>query len=375
MSSETLAIITPTVGLASETFICRHVNELYPEGTVLVTAGIRGNFWKHDCPALMLDEIPRWSPHRVIPAVVRRIGYDLPSGRPKVRRFLRAHNVTVVLAEFLTFAFPWMRLVQSLGIRFFAHAHGWDASAALRNRKWQMRYPHYNLAEGIIAPSHFSAARLAESGLDPRKLHVLPCGVEVPEEPTRHIENLEKIRCLAVSRMVPKKAPLTLLESFYRASLELKNLHLDFIGDGPLLAAAREFVSNHHLSDRVTLYGPQHNDVVLRLLRESDIFIQHSVTAPDGDEEGLGIAILEAMAYALPVVATRHDGIPETVVHNHTGFLVDEQDAIGMAHYLIRLAGDFGTRQKMGEAGWRRMTDKFSWKIIQSRLKQILGLS
>ncbi len=50
--------------------------------------------------------------------------------------------------------------------------------------------------------------------------------------------------------MVPKKAPLTLLESFYRASLELKNLHLDFIGDGPLFAAAREFVLNHHLSDR-----------------------------------------------------------------------------------------------------------------------------
>jgi glycosyltransferase involved in cell wall biosynthesis len=110
-------------------------------------------------------------------------------------------------------------------------------------------------------------------------------------------------------------------------------------------------------------------------MRDADMFLQHSITDPaTGDEEGLPVAVLEAMANALPVVATRHAGIPEAVLEGATGYLVDEGDTASMADRIVALARDADRRRNMGRAGWQRAGENFSREKERAALLNILGL-
>jgi glycosyltransferase involved in cell wall biosynthesis len=373
-----LAVFNAWIGVPSETFIRRHMQELLPGGTVVVawdTHPAPAGRWQVDSPALVLRKLP---PHplarRLLRVAGRKLGWDSPPRADAVKQFLEENQVKVILAEYLDYGLTWVEFARNQGVRFFAHAHGYDVSRLLRVRKWRTAYRRYNQAEGVISMSHFAAEELAAAGVARHKIHVIPYGVDVPDEPSPRPGG-EPIRCLAVGRMIGKKAPLLTLEAFRRASKACPALRLDYAGGGPLLPAAQQFVREHGLGDRVALHGPQPNTEVKRFLREADIFLQHSVRDPEtGDEEGLPVSILEAMAQSLPVVSTRHAGIPEAVCDGLTGYLVDERDCPGMAERLLALARDPDLRHHMGVAGWQRAKDHFTWERERKELLDIMDL-
>ena len=374
-----LAIFTPQIGTFSETFVRRHAQDLLPGGTVVVTNNMEKPFagnWTVDCPLLVLREIPRYGPGRqLLLNAARKLGFRIDSERPAhVRRFLRRNGVRVILGEYLDHSVAWLPLARELGIPFFGHAHGYDVSHSLRDPKWRTAYLQYNEAAGVITVSRASRQRLIELGLDPAKIHVVPCSVDVPDEPIER-PGRKPLALVSVGRMVPKKAPILLLDAFRRALQDFPAMRLHCVGDGPLLPAARQFVRALGLDDKVVLHGAVPSDSVGRFLRESDMFLMHSVTDPDsGDEEGLPVSILEAMAHALPVVSTLHAGIPESVVDGETGFLVDEGDSVLMAERIVSLAEDPGLRSRMGLAGWRRARELFCWDREKKALLEIMGL-
>ena len=114
------------------------------------------------------------------------------------------------------------------------------------------------------------------------------------------------------------------------------------------------------------------------LMQQARAFVQHSVRALSGDSEGTPVAVIEAGASGLPVVATRHAGIPDVIIEGETGFLVDEGDVAGMAAYMIQLARGPALAAGMGQAGRKRIEEHFSmeksignlWKIIESVIEQ-----
>ena len=109
-------------------------------------------------------------------------------------------------------------------------------------------------------------------------------------------------------------------------------------------------------------------------MHRAAIFVQHSVTASNGDTEGFPVVIAEAMVSALPVVSTRHSGIPEGVVEGETGLLVAEGDVDGMGAALARLLADPSLAAKMGAAGRARALEKLDQNRARARLREILGL-
>ena len=131
----------------------------------------------------------------------------------------------------------------------------------------------------------------------------------------------------------------------------------------------------HNLASKITLHGEQPHSRVLGLMQRADIFLQHSIVDPEtGDEEGLPVAILEAMANAVPVISTRHAGIPEAVVEGTTGYLVDEMDWRSMASFIVGLALNPKHRVQLGKAGWRRANTLYSWERERTELLALLGL-
>jgi len=374
-----LAIFTPHIGAQSETFIRQHIEGLLPGRTVVVAANDQppiGGRWSVNCPKLIIGQVPKPRlRQKVIFALQQKLGWQPSDEMAPVRRFLQKAGVKVILGEYLDVSLLWLPLAKELGIRFFAHAHGWDVSQTLRMPEWQKEYLRYNNADGVITMSNKSFHRLTEIGLNPAKVHVVPCGVDVPSKP-RQRETREMLRCLAVGRMVAKKAPIMTLDAFRRAAERYPNVHLDYVGAGELLPAVRHFIQAFNLSEKVTLHGEQSSEVVKELMCASDVFLQHSMIDYDtGDEEGLPVAILEAMAAGLPVVSTRHAGIPEAVQDGITGYLVEEGDSASMGNHIITLAQDPCLRRRFGEVAWDRANTRFSREQEKCSLLKILGLN
>ena len=374
-----LAVFAPRIGVLSETFIRRHMRDLLPDGTVIVI-NVRGGreteSWTVDCPTLVLKRAAQPGVDKSARDPTRdHDGGAVADPEAAVAEFLQAHHVQVALGEYLHASLPWIGLMRKLGIRLFGYAHGFDVSRLLREPQWREGYRQFNEAAGVITVCEAQRAKLIALGLGPEKIHVVPTGVVVPPEPLKRVDR-HVIRCLAVGRMVAKKGPILLLDAFRRALKGCPQLRLDYVGTGPLLPAVKQFVHALHLEKRVTIHGGQPHLVVKRLMRRADIFLQHSVVDPDsGDEEGLPVAIQEAMACSLPVVSTRHAGIPEAVVDGTTGYLVAEGDTVGMAERIVTLARDADLRRRMGVAGWERAKAQFSWERSRTELLRIFELS
>lgn len=378
--SHPLAITTPAFGVQSQTFVRRHVEDLLPGRTVVVadTVAPGTTDWRQDTPRLVLSHVHPTLPVRVGRAIWRRSGGRVSDWElSRVSRFLRERGVHVVLGEHLDVALRWLPVAQALGIRFFAHAHGYDVSLKLRDPSWREAYRAYNSAAGVITISEVSRARLLALGLDPARVHVAPCGVDVPDAPPSMPDVQAQVRCLAVGRLVSKKAPILLLDAFRRAQAAMPGqLHLDLVGDGPLMPAVRQFVQAFGMDADVTIHGARDTATVMHLIDRAHIFLHHGITSePDGNEEGLPVVILEAMAHARPVVSTRHAGIPEAVIEGETGLLVNEGDTKSMAAAIADLARDPHARTAMGTAGWSRARNQFTWRAERAHLLQVMGLA
>jgi colanic acid/amylovoran biosynthesis glycosyltransferase len=127
----------------------------------------------------------------------------------------------------------------------------------------------------------------------------------------------------------------------------------------------------------VRLHGARAYKEVSEMLQTAHIFLQHSVTAADGDQEGQGVSMMEAAATGLPVISTQHDGIPEVVLDGKTGFLVAEHDVEGMGERLANLAGDPGLWDELGTRGREHIEKNMqleaqaeSWRNLYKRVHQ-----
>jgi len=376
--TKTLAIVAPDVGVISETFIRRHMHDISPGHTVVVAQNSHGplaGHWTVPGPRLVFNErLLHHGAYRAQQLICNKIGLSFPEEITFAKSFLKATGVNVIMAEYLNYSVPVINLAKQLSIPLFAHAHGYDVSRLLLDPQWVRKYQALNDIAGIITFSETGRQKLINIGLDNQRIHVIPYGVKVAEMPRNRVSTSE-VRCLSIGRMVAKKAPLLTLQAFREALACCPNLHLDYVGGGELLPAAQQFVRDMGLEDNVTLHGPRAADFVQECLDKADIYIQHSIVDPvSGDEEGMPVAILEAMGESLPVVSTRHAGIPESVSEGKSGYLVDEGDTKAMSERIIALTNDSDLRRTMGRAGWQIARERFTWERERADLRAVLQL-
>ncbi|MCX6954453.1 MAG: glycosyltransferase, partial [Verrucomicrobia bacterium] len=176
----------------------------------------------------------------------------------------------------------------------------------------------------------------------------------------------------AVGQFVEKKAPHVTLTAFGAVVERVPTARLTMIGDGPMLAACREWVAKKGIAAAVTFAGVQSRAEVSRHMSESGIFVQHSVTAANGDSEGLPLAVLEAGAHGLPVISTKHAGIPDAVRDGVDGLLGTEKDVKAMAVAMLRLANDPALAAKLGGAFRARVSENYSRRRSIERLQGLL---
>ncbi len=204
------------------------------------------------------------------------------------------------------------------------------------------------------------------------RVRVHRMGIDLTRFPMRDAQATPAgpIRILAVARLVEKKG----IGDAIRAVAQLQ-LACEFVivGDGPLRPSLQALVDGLHADglradSTIRLAGAMTRREITALLQTTDIFLAPSVTALDGDIEGIPVAIMEAMATGIPVVSTRHSGIPELVQDDVTGFLLEEGDVAGLSRRLLQLAHDAALRARMGAAGRRIVAEHFDVHTLTDRL-------
>ena len=203
--------------------------------------------------------------------------------------------------------------------------------------------------------------RLKELGAPAAKIFNASCGVDVDEFPLLNISKSAK-DFLFVGRFVEKKSPISLVKAFKSVVDKLPDAKLWMVGAGPLYDETKALINRLGLEQNITLTGVLKPEEIKEMMKRMRAFVQHSVTAADGDSEGTPVTVLEAASSGLPVISTRHAGIKEAVVDYVTGFLVDEYDLNTMAEKMILIAADTDLAVKLGKAGRMHMMNNYQMK-------------
>jgi colanic acid/amylovoran biosynthesis glycosyltransferase len=232
--------------------------------------------------------------------------------------------------------------------------HGYDFTRWPRQHGRDVYLPLFGEVDAVLVGSDYARARLVDLGCPEHLLHRVNVGIDLDAfpNPARTPVNSGPVRLLSVGRLTDKKGHDTTIRALARVLARTRTpLVLDVVGTGPCRPELERMVSELRLEEVVRFHGTQPADRVKELLAAADIFVLASRTAADGDQEGTPVALMEAQASGLPVVSTRHSGIPEIVVDGETGYLVEENNAEQVADCLVRLIDDEHDRARLGEKG------------------------
>lgn len=221
------------------------------------------------------------------------------------------------------------------------------------------------LAHHILCNSQAIKSVLTERyGVPGTRLTTIPNGVDTDYFQPPAAPATGPPRLLSIGRLVSDKDHDTLIEAFHLALPAYPEAELWLVGDGLRLAALRELAQRLSISDRVRFIPPM--DDLRPLLHQATLLVLSSRT------EALPNVVLEAMAAGLPVVATRVGGVPELVDPGRTGWLVNPEDAPGLAAALSQVLADPDARQAMGRAGRARALSDFSLETMAKRYEAVL---
>jgi colanic acid/amylovoran biosynthesis glycosyltransferase len=366
MEQFNLCIIKPNKDSFSETFVREHIERL-PGNKKVLYGGV---FPVYDHEGKYLIR----SPFGLLSYLIQKKIFnklEIKVRTNALAKYLTKQKIDVVFAEYGMVGASVTEACQLANVPLVIHYHGADVhhreTAALYHDLYQKAFKY---ASGLIVVSGDMAKALIAMGAPPEKVTTASCGVDTSAFPLLDISKTGRT-FLAIGRFVKKKSPTSVIKAFKLVVDKFPDATLAMVGTGPLAGEVSALVSELKLEKSVTLYGGLKAEQVKALFAEARCFVQHSVTAPDGDMEGTPVTILEAGSSGLAIVSTQHAGIKEAVINGETGYLVPEHDIEGMAGYMIKIAADVNLAVELGKKEAAHIRENYD---INSRINTITKL-
>ena len=307
------------------------------------------------------------------------VAYALFRSSPRLRRELEAFGPDLIHAHFGVdgvYALPFALKARR---PLIVSVHGYDVSRLPRFRLYPVSWFNYWLhfdrlvehTDRFIAHTRFRAVQLEAKGVPRERISVHYLGIPVERYAIEKANERRPRNVLFVGRFVEVKGIETLLRAFAIIADRQPKGRLILVGWGPQLPEIDRWISELGLTDRVDLPGFVPQERLREWYEQAAVFCHPSRTSATGEAEGIGVSILEAQAGGLPVVATRHGGIPEGVEDGETGVLVEEGDVPNLARALGELLDDDGTRARMSRAAVIRMRERFDVRKQAAQLERL----
>jgi colanic acid/amylovoran biosynthesis glycosyltransferase len=339
--------------------------------------------------------------------IVQRVHY-LPDEKELLEDVRRAAKKGKLGADIIAALDEWgrrsdfLRLYQAVyvGLRLrqmgIGHVHAHFAGMAARTAFWINKFfaitfsftAHANdvftprtfetgldklvdMARAIVTETNYAAQFLRERFPScAERIHRIYNGLDLGEFGHADFSSTSPL-IIAVGRLIPKKGFSDLIRACALLAQRGKSFRCEIIGEGPLANELRGQIDELGLQDNAVLTGPKPQTQLRRRFAAANVFVLPSVIDPDGGMDNLPTVIMEAMATGLPVVSTNIGGIPEMVIENETGFLVQPGDAAAMADAIERVISDRSLAARLGHSGYERARTLFS---IESNVRELCAL-
>jgi glycosyltransferase involved in cell wall biosynthesis len=294
-------------------------------------------------------------------------------GEEQLHRILELTRPDTIYLEYFSLGLSLSGALASFPGPKVAHCHGFDVTSALNAEGARCSVPAMVEAmDHFIVTSEHIRNRVRILGVPESKITKVKLGVEVLGVAAVPWDvRLAANYVVSLGRLTSKKSPITALIAFKALAKDFPSLRYKLIGDGDLMSEVRRAVEVLGLGDRVDLMGALKHKDALNILSGSRLYIQHSATGIDGDQEGFGVSIAEASLLGLPVVSTLHNGIPEQVLDGKTGYLVPEYAIDAFANRMRRFLESPQLSQEIGSAGCERIASVYQ---KDRRIKEIEAL-
>ncbi len=244
-----------------------------------------------------------------------------------------------------------------------------------RRLRWALPFLRWSIesADAVTAISTATAAAVAR--YSSREVPVIPFSAAISDRPlpdgagaeARPLEGAGPVRLLFVGRLVERKGVHILIRALARVR-ERIDATLTVVGEGPEATALEAEARRAGVDPFVHFAGRVDEGALEEAYRASDLFILPAVVDGKGDTEGLGVVLLEALEFGLPLIASDAGGIPDIVMHGETGLLVPPADAGALADAIVRVIEDPAAARVRVERGRAHMREHFGLPSVVDRL-------
>jgi colanic acid/amylovoran biosynthesis glycosyltransferase len=302
------------------------------------------------------------------PALIYRGEYDA------IRRILIRRDPELIHVYFGNTGVHLLPLLKPWDRPWVVSFHGMDVQSRPKEKGYDQKLRELlQLAPLVLVRSQSLANRLHDLGCASDKIRLNRTGIPLQNFPwvERPFPKDGQWQLVQACRLVEKKGLLTTLSAFRRFVSDYPNSRLVIAGEGPLRDALARKIDELSLGTQVSLAGFLSQEELRKIYTESHIFVHPSELAADSNQEGIPNSMLEAMASGLPVVATRHGGIPEAVQEGTDGILVPERDESALYQALLKLAAQPDLWRQMGKQASRSVAENFEQGQQIGRLEAV----
>jgi colanic acid/amylovoran biosynthesis glycosyltransferase len=333
-----------------------------------------------------LTDAPRSLP---VPRPIRLTGHDAPFARYRMEAYRRLHwapifhrsvrraHPALIHSHFAVDGTDALGMQKDLHLPMVVTLHGFDVSTSdenfARNRSGRLflsrRQQLWQTVSHFVCVSKAIREIALRAGYPEQKLIVRYIGIDCEKFVAAPASNREEDLILFVGRLVEKKGCEYLIRAVAQLRERRRDARLVIIGDGPLRSELEQLA----LSQRVPaeFLGVQGPDAVRGWMQRARVLSNPSVTAANGDTEGLPMVFAEAQATGLPVVSTLHSGIPEGVRDGETGLLARERSVEELASHLERMLADRAFWAACSERAKRWIREQFDIRRCTAGLEEV----
>ncbi|MBE9004672.1 glycosyltransferase [Fortiea sp. LEGE XX443] len=289
--------------------------------------------------------------------------------------FLEKKSYDIIHCQFSTLGVfgVWFRQLGLIEGKLISTFRGSDISKFLPKWGEKVYQELFQETDFFLANCEFFKDKAVALGCEPNKIHVHGSGIDCSKFffKERHLFDDGVIRIVTTGRLVEKKGIEYVIRAIAQVVRIYPNLEYNIIGDGELKEHFEKLITDLNLGNVVKLLGWKQQKEIVEILDKCHIFVAPSVTVKDGNQDAPVNTLKEAMAMGLPVISTKHGGIPELVEDGVSGFLVPERDADAIAHKLTYLIEHPELWVNMGKAGRARVEEKYDMHKLNDELVEI----
>lgn len=266
-------------------------------------------------------------------------------------------------------------LLKEIGVingKVITSFHGYDMSTYLRKQGNEVYRLLFKKGDLFLPISQRWKEKLIELGCNENRIIVHRMGVDTEKFSfSSRKDRIGAIQLLTVGRLVEKKGIVYSIRAVAKVLRKYPDIEYKIAGDGPLKSRLKSLIEELGVGDNIKLVGWQQQDEIEELMQKADILLAPSVTSKEGDQEGIPVTLMEALAKGLLVISTRHSGTPELVQNGKSGFLVPERNVDALAERLEFLIYNPEIWPEMRLAGRRLVEEQYDINKLNDRLIEI----